>query len=261
MAVEYDGTNFCGFQRQPNVRTVAGVLEDALEEIFRERIAVTGAGRTDSGVHATGQVISCALPRSFSVERLPVALNGILPGDLSARDAAEVPEEFSARRSAADRTYLYYILNDRGRSALVARYAWHVYRSLDADRMRQAAAHLLGEHDYRSFCALPERGGTRRKVLSLDVERDGYLLGIAITADGFLHHMVRAIVGTLVECGRGRREPDSVPDTLAARDRSAAGVNAPPHGLYLAGVRYRGGYDSFRAPLALGRLDGTALRR
>lgn len=249
-AVEYDGTEFCGFQRQPAVRTVAGVLEDAFSEIFGERIAITGAGRTDSGVHATGQVISARLPRAFPLDRLALALNRILPRDVAVRDVATVPAEFSARFSAMSRTYVYMILNRREPSPLLARYAWQLHRPPDLEAMCAASQHLIGEHDFRSFCALPEKGGTSRRVFGLTVERIGELIAVEITADAFLHHMVRAIVGTLVECGRGAREPGAIPAVLAALDRSAAGVNAPPHGLYLAGVRYQDGYDSYCAVLS-----------
>ncbi len=248
ITVEYDGTQFHGFQRQPSVRTVAGVLEAALHEIFGERIAITAAGRTDAGVHATGQVISFLPSHAFPLDRLALALNRILPRDVSVRDTAEMPGDFSARFSAVSRTYVYAILNRRDPSALLGRYAWHVYKPLDVEAMRAAAAHLIGEHDFRSFCALPESGGTNRTVLGLKIDRHGEILRLEIGAGGFLHHMVRAIVGTLVECAGGRRDPESVPAILAARDRAAAGVNAPPHGLYLAGVRYPDGYDSLREP-------------
>jgi tRNA pseudouridine38-40 synthase len=247
-AVEYDGTEFCGFQRQPAVRTVAGVLETALAEIFEERVALTGAGRTDSGVHATGQVVSTTLPRVFPLERLVLAWNRVLPKDASVRDVTEVASDFSARFSASSRTYVYAILNCNERSALSARYAWHVHRPLDVEAMRAACEHLIGEHDFRSFCALPERGGTKRRILGIAIERIGELVAIEVTADAFLHHMMRAIVGTLAECGRGARDPAVLAAILSARDRSAAGVNAPPQGLYLAGVRYPDGYDSYREP-------------
>jgi tRNA pseudouridine38-40 synthase len=255
-AVEYDGTDFCGFQRQPAVRTVAGVLESAFAEIFGKRVPVTGAGRTDSGVHATGQVISIPLPRPFPVEKLPLALNAILPKDVSVREAAPTEPDFSARFSARSRTYVYAICCRAERSALRARYAWHMYRPLELDAMRLAAAQFVGERDFRSFCALPESGSTVRNVFGIGVARAGDIVRVDITADGFLHHMVRAIVGTLVECGQGKRDASSIAGALAALDRALAGQNAPAHGLYLAGVRYPDGYDSYRDPL-----DGQRLSR
>jgi tRNA pseudouridine38-40 synthase len=247
-AVEYDGTAFYGFQRQPMIRTVAGVLEEALATIVGERVAITGAGRTDSGVHATGQVISFRLPRRFPIDKMPLALNATLPRDLSVREATIVFDDFSARFSAISRTYVYAIYSARMRSALLTHYTWHVYTPLDIEAMQRAAQHIVGQHDLRSFCAMPEKGGTLSDVASLRIDRRDKLLRIEITADRFLHHMVRAIVGTLVECGRGKRNPDSLPETLLARDRATAGPNAPAHGLYLAGVHYADGYDSFREP-------------
>lgn len=229
------------------MRSVGGILEDALATIVGERISVTGAGRTDAGVHATGQVISLTLPREFSPERLALAMGARLPRDVSLRDVAPVPQQFSARRSARSRTYVYAILNRREGSALLARYTWHVRRELDLAAMNVAAAHLLGEHNFRSFCALPENGTTVRTVSAIALERHGDFVRLAITADAFLHHMVRTIVGTLVECGHGRRDPGSFPAALNARDRAAAGVNAPARGLYLASVRYDD-YDSYREP-------------
>lgn len=232
------------------MRTVAGVVEDAIAQVSGERIAITGAGRTDAGVHATGQVISFAFPRPFPPERLAIALQAHLPRDVAIRDVAEVTPEFSARHSARSRTYVYAMLNRREASALLAPFVWHVRRALGIGAMTDGAAHLVGEHDFRSFCALPEKGGTVRNVAALSVARAGDFVRVAITADGFLHHMVRTIVGTLVECGHGRRDPDSIKRALQARDRAAAGVNAPPQGLYLAGVRYDD-YDSYREPPVL----------
>lgn len=210
---------------------------------------ISGAGRTDTGVHASGQVVSFTTARSFPFERLAIAANSALPDDLSIRDVAIVEDGFSARFSARERTYVYAILRRKDRSALLAQRAYHVYREFDVGRMREASAHFIGERDFRSFCGvLPDGGVTVREVRSLKIEERGDLVRVQISADGFLHRMVRTIVGTLVECGLGRRDPSSVPAILAARDRKAAGLTAPAHGLYLAGVRYAGGYDSYSEP-------------
>lgn len=235
---------------QARGRTVGGELERVLSRLFEEPVKITGAGRTDTGVHATGQVISWNSARDFPFERLAIALNATLPSDISVRDAGIAPPGFSARFSARERTYVYAILNRADRSALLARRAYHVYRrALDLDAMRAGAAHLIGEHDFRSFCGVPpENGVTRREVRAFDITRNGDLVRIEIRADGFLHRMVRTIVGTLVECGLGRREPGAIAEILAARDRRAAGLTAPAHGLYLAGVRYDD-YDSFKEPV------------
>lgn len=237
------------------MRTVAGVLEAALAELFCEPVKIAGAGRTDTGVHATGQVVSLSTAAAFPFERLALALNSRLPYDVSVRDAAVVAASFSARFSARERTYVYAILNGRTRSALQRSRAYHVWRELDVARMREASQHLIGERDFRSFCGvLPESGVTVRTVRTIGIERIGDLIRVEISADGFLHHMVRTIVGTLAECGWGRREPDDIATILASRDRAAAGHNAPPHGLYLAGVRYDD-YDSFGEPALTARFS------
>ncbi len=235
---------------QATGRTVGGELERSLSQLFEYPTKISGAGRTDTGVHASGQVISFITARSFPFDRLAIALNSVLPSDISVRDVAIVRDGFSARFSARERTYVYAIFNRPDRSALTAHRSFHVYRRpLDLDAMRAAAAHLIGNHDFRSFCGvLPENGVTTREVRSLDIEAHDEFVRLQIRADGFLHRMVRTIVGTLVECGLHRRDPSSLPSVLAARDRRAAGLTAPAHGLYLAGVRYDD-YDSYREPL------------
>ncbi len=217
--------------------------------MMNEPVKIAGAGRTDAGVHATGQVISFSTAREFPFERLAIAMNSSLPPDLSVRDARVLDYKFSARFSALERTYVYAIYNERDRSALLAHRAYHVYAPLKVERMREAAKHLLGEHDFRSFCGvLPESGPTIRTVKSLVIDECKPYLRIQISADGFLHRMVRTIVGTLVECGQGRRDPQAIPQVLAARARAAAGLTAPAQGLYLAGVLYDDGYNSFNPP-------------
>ena len=223
------------------------MVEGALARLFEESIKITGAGRTDRGVHASGQVISFATDRPFELERLPLALNALLPPDCSVREAGAVGAGFSARFSARERTYIYAILNRRQRSALLARYAHHVARPLDLAAMRAAAGHIAGEHDFRSFCAAMPGEPTVRTVTRLELEPWGELIRVEIAADGFLHHMVRSIMGTLLECGLGRRAPDELPAVLAAEDRVKAGLTAPAHGLWLAGVRYDE-HDSFAEP-------------
>ena len=231
------------------MRTVAGELERALSKLFAGAVKVTSAGRTDTGVHATGQVISFKTDAPFPFERLALAANTELPADLAIRDVAIAPEDFSARFSAVERVYIYVILNRRERSPLFGRYAHHVWLPLDVELVRAAAAQLIGEHDFRSFCGmLPESGPTIRTLNAVDVRREGDLVRMEIRADGFLHRMARNIAGTLIECGTGKRDPASLAAVLRAGDRSVAGLTAPAHGLYLAGVRYRDGFDSFREP-------------
>ena len=248
LVVEYDGTDFCGLQFQPQVRTVAGELERALGALFSSDVRIAAAGRTDTGVHATGQVISFKAEREFPIDRLALALNATLPPDLSVRDAAVVAGDFSARFDALGRTYEYLVLNQPLRSALLRRWTHHVHRPIDEERFREAARELVGKHDFVAFCGmLPEFGGTERTIQTLELERDGALLRIRIAADGFLHHMVRVVAGTLLEIGTGRREPAEIAAILASRDRRRAGYTAPASGLFLAGVRYPD-FDSYARP-------------
>jgi len=239
LIVEYDGTGFSGFQFQPQERTVAGTLEEALSQIMDVPVKVTAAGRTDAGVHAVGQVISFTGRAGFPIERLALALNSALPQDLSVRDAAVTGADFSARLSALDRSYTYVVFNRAEPSAVARRWSAFEHRPLDLDAMRCAAADLVGTHDFVTFCGvLPERGGTVRRLEDLSIERDGPLLRLNFRANGFLHRMVRIATGTLLEIGSGRRSPDSIPAILAARDRRAAGLTAPAQGLFLVAVSY-----------------------
>ena len=237
--VEYDGTDFHGFQYQPGRRTIAGELERALAQIFAEPVKLTGAGRTDAGVHARGQVISFRAERGFDAGRLVAALNGNLPRDISVRRADAVDDAFNARNSARARTYEYTIFAREQRSAYYARTSHHVYRALDLAKMRIAASALTGEHDFVAFCgSLPDNGITVRTVAGVAIDERPPFIRIRITADGFLHRMVRITVGTLVEVAAGRRDPHDIARIIAAKDRTRAGYTAPPEGLSLIGVRY-----------------------
>ncbi|MGP6157973.1 MAG: tRNA pseudouridine(38-40) synthase TruA [Vulcanimicrobiaceae bacterium] len=239
VVVEYDGTDFKGFQFQPELRTVAGELETALSRLFDRPVKVAAAGRTDTGVHAVGQVASFVSHDGFPIEKLTLALNSLLPTDLSARDAARVEGRFSARLDALERTYTYVVYNRRDPSAVLRRFAHHEHRALDVERMREAARAWLGTHDFITFCGvLPERGGTVRTLHALEFERSGEMLQLHFRANGFLHRMVRVLTGTLLDVGAGKREPREAATMLAALDRRAAGPTAPPNGLFLVDVRY-----------------------
>jgi tRNA pseudouridine38-40 synthase len=246
LVVEYDGSAFHGLQFQPAVRTVAGTLEDALARLFHEPAKITAAGRTDAGVHATGQVVSFMAARDFPVERLALVLNANTPADIVVRAAAVVDERFSARFDARERVYDYLILNRSFPSALWRARAWHVPRPIDDARFLAAAQPLLGEHDFATFCGeLPERGGTVRELRDIVLTRRDDLVRITVRGNAFLHRMVRVVVGTLVASATGDRDVGFARRALEARDRTAAGVTAPAHGLYLAGVRYDD-FDSYR---------------
>ncbi|HBT20937.1 MAG TPA: tRNA pseudouridine(38-40) synthase TruA [Peptococcaceae bacterium] len=242
LTIQYDGTNFNGWQVQkmhPQARTVQGVLEKALERIVKEPIKLIGAGRTDSGVHAKGQVANFHTTRPIPVEKWPIALNSILPPDVAVIEAEEVPEKFHARYWAKRKTYYYYILNRRYPDVFLRNYAYYISQKLNLEDMRRAAQLILGTHDFRSFCAAGSSvKNYRRTVFEADFSFKGELLIFKITADGFLHKMVRLIMGTLIEIGRGKYPSSWMKEVLEARDVKKSGPAAPPHGLYLCKVYY-----------------------
>ena len=237
--VAYDGTDFSGWQRQPGMRTVEGVLEDAIRALLGEEVFVRGAGRTDAGVHADGQVASFALASRIPPHGLLRGLNSILPADVALQDVDEAPAAFDARFSARGKVYRYTVWNHVVRSPRHARTAWHVRRVLDMATIRQAAGALVGEHDFRAFRASDcERRTTRRLVRRLDVDRQGAVLTFEIEATAFLKNMVRIVVGTLVDVGRGHLPPEAIARMLETGDRAAGGITAPPQGLTLLRVIY-----------------------
>ncbi len=239
LTVEYDGTDLAGFQAQRAVRTVQGELERAIEKLLGAPARVTGAGRTDTGVHALGQVVSFRCYSRVPVERLAAALNGTLPRDISVRFAQIVPDTFNARFSATARRYCYLTLNSDQRSALHSRFTAQCARPLDIGAMREAAEWLTGEQDYASFATQAVPGEpTFRYVRRIQLRKRGNLVLLHIEANAFLRGMVRAITGTLWEVGLGKRPAASMPALLASRDRRLAGVAAPAKGLCLVGVRY-----------------------
>jgi tRNA pseudouridine38-40 synthase len=248
LLVAYDGTDFHGFAKSVGVRTIMGELHYWIARIVRRPVELTGAGRTDAGVHAWGQVVSGLLPADTDLSRLTHSLNQVLGQAISVRDATWAPDDFSARFSATARTYRYDVWNDPVPNPLIARTVWHVGPALDLGAMNAAAADVVGDHDFSSFCRRPKPGpghpapSMSRIVTSAGWTRvdDSPLLRFEITATSFCHQMVRSIVGTLVDVGRGRRAADSMAATLAARDRHAAGQIAPSTGLVLHHVSFDG---------------------
>ncbi len=246
LTLAYDGTGYVGWQRQAVGRSIQGELEGALAEIEGRPVTVHGAGRTDAGVHALGQVASVRLTHRIDADALARALNTKLPVAIRVLHAAAAVDGFHPRFGAKQKTYRYQIEAGAVADPFLCRYGWRVHDSLDLDAMRQAAASLTGTHDFAAFQpANADVASTVRTVHALTVEPDGprsFLetpgLTIRVTGDGFLRHMVRIIVGTLVDVGAGRRAASTVASVLASRDRREAGPTAPPQGLFLVSVVY-----------------------
>ena len=249
LILQYEGAGYAGWQLQNNAATVQGTLEAALATILQEKTRVSGAGRTDAGVHALGQVAAFKTTSGIELERLSRSLNGILPPDIRVKSVCEVAEDF-VPRFAREKTYRYAFTCEKSLSPFQRRYAWSVGERLDFDAMRAAAAMLVGEHDFSSFTAA---GGGKtehtRKVHGIEFgpggivdacDGEGDVHYFDIAANGFLYKMVRNIVGTLVEIGRGKIAPEEIPEIIAAKDRSLAGPTAPAHGLCLVSIRYDG---------------------
>ena len=244
LIVEYDGTALCGWQRQANGPTVQGHLEDALTRLLDGATSVVGASRTDAGVHARGQVASFRTERAIPLHGVRRGLNSLLPPAIAIADAAEVPDDFHPRFSATGKHYRYLVLTRGDRSPRWRNRAWHHPGALDLAAMRQAAAALIGEHDFAAFRAAGcTARTTHRRVDSIAIAEDladPALIGVDVRGNAFLRNMVRIVVGTLVEVGAVRRPIDQVAEILASCDRTRAGITAPAHGLELVSVSYDG---------------------
>ena len=239
LKVAYDGSRFCGWQIQPNGLSVEEVLNEALRDLFNEDSKVIGGSRTDAGVHAMGNVAVFDTAGSMPGEKVSFALNQRLPEDVVIQESMEVEPDFHPRHCKSTKTYEYRIYNTTFPNPLRRRYTYFYYMKLDIERMRQAAAYLVGEHDFRSFCAVKTQvKDFVRTVYSVDIDREGPEISIVIMGNGFLYNMVRIIVGTLLEIGRGAMEPEEMEAIIAACDRQQAGPTAPPEGLTLLGIEY-----------------------
>jgi len=229
LTLEYDGSRFAGWQRQPDQPTIQEAVETALFQLTQETVPVVGAGRTDSGVHALGQVASFRIERQWTAREWLRGLNARLPEDIAVRSAALVSDDFHARYSARGKLYEYRILNRGERPALDRAYCWHIHKPLDHAAMEQAATYLVGSHDFSSFeGTLTDNEDPICDLRQLSLSRDGDLVRIRAYADRFLKHMVRAVVGTLVEVGHAKRQPDALRTILDTKNRTAAGRTAPP---------------------------------
>ncbi|OHV73210.1 tRNA pseudouridine(38-40) synthase TruA [Ensifer sp. LCM 4579] len=242
LTVEYDGSDYVGWQRQENGPSVQGAIEKAVLSLTGETVSIRGAGRTDSGVHAIGQVAHVDLGREWKSHTLRNALNAhlALAGErVSVLDAADVPPDFDARFSAVRRHYLYRIISRRSPLALEARRAWWVPKTLDHEAMQEAAQRLVGHHDFTTFRSAHCQATSALRTLDrLDVTRSGELIEIRASAQSFLHNQIRSFAGSLKLVGEGKWTPDALQAALEARDRKACGPVAPPDGLYFMQVDY-----------------------
>ena len=239
LTIAYDGTNYCGWQVQPNGITIEEVLNKALKKLTGEDILVIGASRTDSGVHAMGNVAVFDTETTIPPEKIAVALNQRLPEDIVIVKSEEVAADFHPRYCDCSKTYEYHILNSRVPVPTKRLSNYFVSYVLDIEKMRKAASYLVGEHDFVSFCNVrTDVESTVRTITALDILTNGNEITIRITGNGFLYNMVRIIVGTLIRVGRGFYEPEKVKEILEAKDRKAAGVTAPAHGLMLVEIKY-----------------------
>lgn len=241
LIVAYDGTNYCGWQVQPNGETIEGVLNRALSDLLKEDIKVTGASRTDSGVHSLGNVAVFDTESRIPPEKISFALNQRLPEDIVVQDSCQVEDDFHPRHCDSTKTYEYRILNRKMPMPTRRLDTYFFYRKLDLNLMKQGASVIEGTHDFKSFCSANSPvEDTVRTVYSVKVEKEDDIISIRVQGSGFLYNMVRIIAGTLIQVGLGEIKPEEIPGILEAKNRSAAGPTAPAHGLTMIGIEYTG---------------------
>ena len=239
LVVAYEGTNYCGWQIQPNGITIEQVLNETLSSLLGEEITVTGASRTDAGVHSLGNVAVFETHTKMPAEKISFALNQRLPEDIVVQESCQVPEDFHPRFSKSRKTYEYRILNCRFRQPLERRTNYFYHYPLNVSAMQKAAAYLVGEHDFTSFASVHAQTNTYvRTIYALDVVREGDMIRIRVQGNGFLYNMVRIIAGTLIQVGAGIKKPEDMESILAGKDRELAGPTAPAHGLTMIGLEY-----------------------
>ncbi|MBQ7676971.1 MAG: tRNA pseudouridine(38-40) synthase TruA [Lachnospiraceae bacterium] len=239
LTIAYDGTNYCGWQVQPNGTSIQELIDLELSKLFKGKIKTVGASRTDAGVHAKGNVATFEVMTMMPPEKIAYALNAGLPADIVVQASEEVPERFHPRFSESIKTYEYHILNRTFPDPMRRHYTCFYYHPLDVEAMNEAAGYLVGEHDFTSFSSIHAQTNSYvREVLSCAVEKADDEVVLRISGRGFLYNMVRIIAGTLIEVGGGMRKADDIIRILEARDRGEAGPTAPPEGLVLMGIEY-----------------------
>lgn len=238
LIVAYDGTNYSGWQAQKNVVTVEGALNEALSELCKEEIIVIGASRTDAGVHALHNVAVFDTQSSIPPENYARALHAFLPENIVVTNSIEVESDYHPRKRRTIKTYEYYIWNDAVENPLKTRYAQYVVQLLDLEAMKKASEYLIGEHDFKSFCAAAnQKPTTVRTIHAIDIFKKEKMVTIRVSGNGFLYNMVRIIAGTLIHVGCGKVSPEAIQDILAAKNREAAGPTAPAKGLCLLEIK------------------------
>lgn len=239
LIVAYDGTNYHGWQMQPNAVTIEQILNEKLSELLKEDIQVIGASRTDAGVHAEGNVAVFDTNTSIPGEKISYALNHLLPEDIVIQESFEVEPNFHPRKCDSIKTYQYRILNRNFNLPVKGRNAYHFYRKLDLDKMREAAAYFVGKHDFKNFCSSHTQAkSTIRIIYSFDIEEEDEEIVLTVSGNGFLYNMVRMLTGTLLDVGTGRMSPDKIPELLAAKERVHSPNTAPARGLTLLDIEY-----------------------
>lgn len=240
LTLEYDGTCYHGWQIQPNSRTIQGVLEEKIGVITGQRISLIASGRTDAGVHALGQVANFKTESSIPLEAIKRGVNSLLPDDIAIKRVDTVSDDFHARFSAKSKLYEYRIFNNPVLSPIERNFSWHILQRLDLSKMQKAAEALLGTHDFSSFrSAQTDNLNPVRSMMAVEIKKKkNHIVSLRMRANAFLKQMARNIVGTLVDVGRGKIEPEEFRGILEARDRTKAGMAAPPNGLFLVEVEY-----------------------
>ncbi len=243
LIVAYDGTNYAGWQKQQNANTIQAELESVCYKYFKQKVRVDGSGRTDTGVHADGQVAVFHVSTDIGIEKIPYLFNSSLPKDIVVKKAGPVSERFHPTLDVKEKIYEYTILNAKLRDVRLARYAYFVYRDLQIEEMIEASKHFLGEHDFKAFCSADNQTKTTIRTISniefkIKKTREGKVIRIRVSGTGFLHNMVRIIIGTLIEIGYGKKTAENIVEAFATGRRGYAGFTAPAHGLCLKKVQY-----------------------
>ncbi len=247
LTVEYDGTDYVGWQKQPNGTSVQEQVENALQQVCGEPVQVVSSGRTDAGVHARGMVAHFETHRDLPLSAFREGVNSHLPGDIAIKHAEYVAGDFHARYSALAKRYRYSFYLGQIRSPIHSRHSWHIKRSLDVEKIRQAASFFVGQHDFNAFRSSGcDAKTTVRELFAVEIKKHGKMLHLDIIGSGFLRNMVRIIVGTLIEVGSGKRQPEEIKDLLKGRQRDLSGVTAPPQGLCLMQVWYEGKFEDWQ---------------